>query len=218
MIREGCWWQCPFRMFWVINLPVPSARSATMSTRMNIWHAFSLLSSFGENFHELWVHRSISIGCACCQCTDMHQMLTQKKSTNQLPPGHQATLQIGSTWVTSYLPTAIKEAVYRPAMVEYIMARAWWEVKDVCNMVDWEVQPWAGSKIKGEQHTTIFKLEFDFFLMVKKRRKYEKFSDAWRCPQCRKFNEDFDHILRCPHTIQAWAQTWMHMMEPFNDH
>ena len=64
-----------------------------------------------------------------------------KKSTYQLPLGHQATLQIGSTWVTSHFPTAIKEAEYRPAMVEYIMARAWWEVKDVCNMVDWEVQP-----------------------------------------------------------------------------
>ena len=50
-------------------------------------------------------------------------------------------------------------------MVEYIMARAGWEVKDVCTMGDWEARAQVGSKIKGEQRTTtIFKLEFDLLV------------------------------------------------------
>ena len=95
-------------------------------------------------------------------------------------------------------------------MVNYIIARAGWEVKDVCTMVDLEAQDQAGSKIKGEQHTTIVKLKFDLFATMKKRRKYEKFNDS-RCPQCEKFNEILDHVLRCPHTIQTQAQSYIHM-------
>ena len=63
------------------------------------------------------------------------------------------------------------------------MARVGREVKVVCTMLDWEqeARARAGSKIKGEQRTTIFQLEFDLFVAMKKRRKYEKFNDR-RCP------------------------------------
>ena len=62
------------------------------------------------------------------------------------------------------------------------MAKVGREVKVVCTMLDWEqARARAGSKIKGEQRTTIFQLEFELFVTMKKRRKYEKFNDR-RCP------------------------------------
>ena len=82
----------------------------------------------------------------------------------------------------SHLPTAIKEALYRTDLEEYIMKCAGWDSSKLFDMVDWEARARAGKTIKGEQRTTIFKLEFDIFATMKRRRQFEKLNDG-RCPR-----------------------------------
>jgi hypothetical protein len=50
----------------------------------------------------------------------------------------------------------------------------------------------------------ILKLEIDLFATMKRQPHYGKLNDG-RYPHCGKFNEDFDHILRCPHNHQESA-------------
>jgi len=57
----------------------------------------------------------------------------------------------------------------------------------------------------------LFKLEFDLFATMKQRRKYKKHNDG-RCPRCARFNEDFNHVVRCPQNhssrSKAWKEIW----------
>jgi hypothetical protein len=48
-------------------------------------------------------------------------------------------------------------------------------------MVDWEARERAEKQIKGQQRTSIFKLEFDLLATMKRRKKNEKDIDS-RCP------------------------------------
>ena len=115
--------------------------------------------------------------CAWC--------MSRKPKSYQLPPGHRrATLQLGLTWVmTSDLPTAIKEEVYCSEMEGFIMERTAWHSREIFDMVDWKARARAGQQIKGAIRTSIFKLEFNIFATMKKRRQNGHFNDG-RCPQC----------------------------------
>ena len=86
----------------------------------------------------------------CTQCNH------NKTTKYRLPPGHRATLLLNQTWVTSHLPTTIKEESYRIDLVEYIMKRAGWDSSKIFDMVDQEARARANQTIKGEQRTTIF--------------------------------------------------------------
>ena len=48
---------------------------------------------------------------------------------------------------------------------------------------------------------------------MKRRRQFEKFNDG-RCPWYGKLNEDFDHIVRCPHNYQEGIEIWTKLMAP----
>ena len=93
------------------------------------------------------------------------------------------------------------------------MKCAGWDSSKLFDMVDWEARARAGKTIKGEQRTTIFKLEFDLFATMKRRRQFEKLNNG-RCPRCGKFNEDFDHTVRCPHNNQERIKIWTKLMAP----
>ena len=45
-------------------------------------------------------------------------------------------------------------------------------------MVDWEARASSDKMIKGEQRTTIFKLEFDLFATMTRRRQFKKLNDG----------------------------------------
>ena len=121
-----------------------------------------------------------------------------KKEHKSTPAGSSGDTTDWFHMCHRHLPTAIKEAVFRPAMVEYITTSKGRVGSRSCLYYGrlGSTSP-SRLKIKGEQRT-IVKLEFDLFATMKKRGKYEKINDG-RCPHCGKFNEDFDHILRCPH-------------------
>ena len=88
------------------------------------------------------------------------------------------------------------------------MERTGWHSQEIFDMVDWAAAARAaGKQIKGVPCTTTCKLEFDLFATMKKWRQNEKLNSGC-CPQCGKFNEDFDHILQCPDTAQERIQKW----------
>ena len=68
-------------------------------------------------------------------------------------------------------------------------------------VVDWPACQRASLKLGPFQKITTLKLEFDFLATMKRRKKYEPKING-RCPHCGRFNEDFNHVVRCPHNIE----------------
>ena len=131
---------------------------------------------------------------SCIKCAKTSQVY-------QLPPGHKATLQIGSTYITTHLPLAIRNAMYREEMVQYIMKHAGWDTRFVFDsLVDWEARNLAWQKVRGSKKMTIFKLEFDLLATISRRSKYNSTVDN-RCFRCKQLNEDVNHVLRCPAAV-----------------
>ena len=58
------------------------------------------------------------------------------------------------------------------------MGRTEWDSSEIFDMVDWEARIWAGKMIKGEQRTTILKIEFDLFATRTRRRQVQKLNDG----------------------------------------
>ena len=107
----------------------------------------------------------MKLNCDCDhQAAQVRSCIKRAKTSQvyQLPPGHKATLQIGSTYITTHLPLAIRNAMYREEMVQYIMKHAGWDTRFVFDsLVDWEARNLAWQKVRGSKKMTIFKLEFD---------------------------------------------------------
>ena len=111
-----------------------------------------------------------------------------------LPPGHKATLQIGTTYITSHLPMAVRNAMYQEEMKKHIMKLAGWDTHFVFDMVDWEARNHAGKNFRGSKKMTIIKLEFELLATFKHRSKYDRTVNNW-CFLCKRLNEDFNHTL-----------------------
>ena len=81
-------------------------------------------------------------------------------------------------------------------------------------MVDWEARnSWAGKKHKVAKKVTLFKSEFDLLATMKCRRECETHNDGCRL-HCGRFNEDFNHVLWCPHTTVERRTAWNDITTP----
>ena len=124
---------------------------------------------------------------SCIKCAKTSQVY-------QLPPGDKVTLQIGSTYITTQLLLAIRNAMYREKMVQYIMKCAGWGTIFVFDLVDWEACNLAWQKVRGSKKMTIFKLEFDLLATFRRRSKYNRTVNN-RCFRCKRRSEEVNHII-----------------------
>ena len=126
-----------------------------------------------------------------------------------LQPGHGATRDFSGTYVTSHMAHAVKNASYQADLQAYILEQYGW-TQTTSNLIGWTAREGAGRKRqKGGCNLTLFKLEWDLLATMSQRHKFERGVDH-QCPQCRRFQEDFDHVLQCPLVAQndhtsAWA-------------
>ena len=116
----------------------------------------------GMEYSDLpWWEAKLNVDCdallaasvqTCTKCNN------NKTITYRLPPGHWATLLLNQTWITSHLPTAIKEASYRTDLEECIMKCAGWDSSKIFDMVDWEAKARAGRRSRvnnGQQFSNL---------------------------------------------------------------
>ena len=107
---------------------------------------------------------------------------------------------------------AVRNAMYQEEMKKFIMKLAGWDTHFVFDMVDWEARNHASKNLRGSKKMSIFKLEFELLVTFKHRSKYDRTVDNW-CFRCKRFNEDFYHILRCQHAIPYRNK----LMQQFNE-
>ena len=113
----------------------------------------------------------------------------------KLPPVHKATLQIGPTHITTHLPLAIRNAIYRDEMVHPIMKSAGWDTSFVFDLlVDWEAYNLALQKLRGSKKMTIFKMEFELLVTLPRQSKYNRSVDN-RCFRCKQLNQDVNYVI-----------------------
>jgi hypothetical protein len=73
-----------------------------------------------------------------------------------LPPGHGATLSIGTTFITGHLADAVREASYRDEMIEYLSRIAKWINKATYKLIDSSSRRKAHVKVQRDSRLTIF--------------------------------------------------------------
>jgi len=112
----------------------------------------------------------------------------------QLPPGHEVTLVVNGIFITAHVPMAIRNAVYREKMEQYIINQAGWSTRSIFEMVDWPGCSRAGRKLSDSKRMMVFKLEFDLLAILQHRSRFDwKVNN--RCPWCNHLNEDINHVI-----------------------
>lgn len=125
----------------------------------------------------------------------------------QLPPGHEVTLVVNGIFITAHVPMAIRNAVYREKMEQYIINQAGWSTRSIFEMVDWPGHSRAGRKLSDSKRMMVFKLEFDLLAILQHRSRFDwKVNN--RCPWCNHLNEDINHVIQCTDTAKSRKSLW----------
>jgi hypothetical protein len=121
-----------------------------------------------------------------------------------LQPTRPVALDIHGKTIHRGFKSAIREAMHGPALLEEMQLRYDWP-DGTLQMIDWEAHR-QSTPMFPQRRTHFVKLCHELLptgnLVCSYGAGYPDF-----CPLCRTPNEDFHHVLRCPHTSREYWRT-----------